>query len=261
VLERNVGFRLFRRDRRGVALTEAGEALLPSARGLIGAWAQAVDDAERRARAAAAVLHVGFQTSVAGWLYPLAVTIFTRAHADWKVELRLHRWSDPTAGLLDESSDVAFLWLPVPGQERLAHRTLRTEPRHVAMCKDHRLAQRAQVRMADLLDEPFIALPEDAGVLRDYWLAVPERGGHPVRIGAEAETPDETFEAVRARQGVVLLSEGNAGLYARPGVVTRPVADPGPAELAVAWRAGDRRAVIRDFGEAAQQAVVECSAD
>lgn len=260
VLERSLGFRLFLRTRRSVALTEAGEALLPRARELLSAWEQATDDAERKARAAATVLRVGFQTSVAGWLYPLAVTIFTRAHVDWQVELRLHRWSDPTAGLLDDSSDTAFLWLPVPGQERLAHRTLRTEPRHVAMCKDHRLSQSSEVHMADLLDEPFIALPPSAGVLRDYWLAVDERDGRPIRIGAQAETPDETFEAVRARQGVVLLSEGNAELYARPGVVTRPVVDLSPAELAVAWRAGDRRPEIGEFAEAAQQAVTACAA-
>jgi DNA-binding transcriptional LysR family regulator len=260
VLERNLGFRLFRRDRRSVELTEAGEALLPRARELLSSWAQATEEAEREARAAAAVLRVGFQTSVSGWLYPLAVTIFTRTHADWQVELRLHRWSDPTAGLLDEGSDVAFLWLPVPGQERFTHRTLRTEPRYAALCKDHRLSPRAELRIADLLDEPFIALPPSAGVLRDYWLAVDDRRGHPIRIGAQAETPDETFEAVRARQGIVLLSEGNAELYARPGIVMRPVVDLSPAELAIAWRTGDRRPVIREFGEAAQQAVIECAA-
>jgi DNA-binding transcriptional LysR family regulator len=260
LLERNLGFGLFRRDPRGVALTEAGETLLPRARELLGTWGHALEDAEREARAAAAVLRVGFQTSVAGWLYPLAVTLFNRAHADWQVELRLHRWSDPTAGLLDDGSDVAFLWLPVPGQERLALRTLRTEPRHVAMCKDHRLAGREQIRISDLLDEPFIALPPSAGILRDYWLAVDERGGRRVRIGAQAESPDETFEAVRARQGVVLLSEGNAEVYARPGIVTRPVIDIAPAELAVAWRAQDRRPVIREFGEAAQRAAIGCSA-
>lgn len=259
VLERNLGFRLFLRDRRSVALTEAGETLLPQARELLDTWTQAARDAERRARAAAAVLRVGFQTSVAGWLYPLAVSIFTAAHADWQVELRLHPWSDPTAGLLDDVSDVAFLWLPVPDQDRLAHRTLRTEARHVAMCKDHRLGGRSELRIADLLDEPFIALPPSAGVLRDYWLAVDERHGHPIRIGAQAETPDETFEAVRARQGIVFLSEGNAELYARPGVVTRPVTDLTPAELAIAWRAGDRRSVIREFGDAARQAVTECA--
>jgi DNA-binding transcriptional LysR family regulator len=257
-LERDLGFPLLHRDRRAVSLTDAGEALLPRARELIGAWERTVAEATQQARAAAAQLRVGFQTSVAGALYRLAVSCFTHAHPGWTVELKLHQWSDATAGLLDATSDVAFLWLPVPGQERLASQTLRTEPRHVALWSKHPLAQRTEVRMAELLAEPFVALPHAAGVLRDYWLALEERDGLPVRIGALAETPDEAFEAVAAQQGVTLLSAGNAELYSRPGVVTRPVVDLSPAELAVAWRADDDRPVIQEFIRAAQEAATVC---
>jgi DNA-binding transcriptional LysR family regulator len=257
-LERDLGFSLLRRDRRTVSLTEAGEALLPRARDLLAAWEAALAEATERARAAAALLRVGFQTSVAGALYRLAVSRFTRAHPGWTVELKLHPWSDATAGLLDDTSDVAFLWLPVPGQEQLASQTLRTEPRHVALWQKHPLAQRAELRFSQLLDEPFVALPPAAGVLRDYWLALDARDGQPVRIGAQAETPDEAFEAVAAEQGVTLLSAGNAELYARPGVVTRPVADLSPAALAVAWRADDERPIIREFVASAQEATTAC---
>jgi DNA-binding transcriptional LysR family regulator len=52
----------------------------------------------------------------------------------------------------------------------LAWQTLRTEPRHVAVRRKHPLAQRTEVQISDLLDEPFVALPPAAGVLRDYWL-------------------------------------------------------------------------------------------
>ncbi len=254
LLERDLGFPLFRRDRRTVALTDAGEALLPRARELLSLWDQALAEVTRRARASATLLRVGFQTSVAGALYRLAVSCFTHQHAGWRVELKLHPWSDATAGLRDDTSDVAFLWLPVPGQEQLAWQTLRTEPRHVAIWRKHPLAQRAELQMSDLLDEPFVALPPAAGVLRAYWLAVDARDGHPIRIGAEAETPDEAFEAVAAEQGIALLSAGNAQLYSRPGVITRPVVDLGPAELAVAWRADDQRPIIREFIRAAQEA-------
>jgi DNA-binding transcriptional LysR family regulator len=261
LLERDLAFPLFRRDHRTVALTDAGEALLPRARELLGSWDQALAEATQRARAAAALLRVGFQTSVAGALYRLAVSCFTHSHPGWSVELKLHPWSDPTAGLLDDTSDVAFLWLPVPGQERLALQTLRTEPRHVALWRKHPLAQRAELQISDLVDEPFVALPPTAGVLRDYWLAVDERGGHPVRIGAQAETPDEAFEAVAAEQGITLLSAGNAQLYSRPGVITHPVVDISPAELAVAWRADDERPIIRAFVQSALQAATSGDGD
>jgi hypothetical protein len=105
-----------------------------------------------------------------------------------------------------------------------------------------------------------VALPAAAGPARDFWLALDDRNGHPVRIGAEVETPDEAFEAVAARQGVVLLSEGNAELYSQPGISTVPVVDLAPAELAVSWRADDRRPVVREFADAAHEAAAEPSA-
>jgi DNA-binding transcriptional LysR family regulator len=195
---------------------------------------------------------------VAGALYRLSVTRFTTEHPGWSVELRMHPWSDPAAGLLDDTTDIAFLWLPVPTQEELRWETLRTEPRYVALWRKHPLAGRPELHIGDLLDEPFVALPPNAGVLREYWLAVEERGGHPVRIGAQAASPDEVFEAVAARQGLVLLSAGNAELYARPGIVMRPVVDLSPAALAIAWRADDGRAVLRDFVATAHGAVASC---
>jgi DNA-binding transcriptional LysR family regulator len=79
---------------------------------------------------------------------------------------------DPTGGLADGSSDVALVWLPVPElDEAYSCQVLTTEPRHVALPLGHRLAALDVVPFADLLDEPFLALPETAGPLRGYWLA------------------------------------------------------------------------------------------
>jgi DNA-binding transcriptional LysR family regulator len=206
------------------------------------------------------VLRVGFQTSAAGPLDQVTMERFSDAHPGWRVELKMRPWSDPTAGLLDATSDVAFLWLPVPGQDRLAWQTLWTEPRHIALWCTHPLAERAELRIADLLDEPFVALPPAAGPLRDHWLALAERDGHAVRIGAMAETPDETLEAVAAQQGVALMAAGNAEVYARRGITAVPVVDIAPAEFAVAWRDDDARPIVREYGLAAEQAVEICAA-
>lgn len=84
--------------------------------------------------------------------------------------------------------------------------------------------------MSDLLDEPFIALPVETGPLRDSINAVADPRGS----CAEAVTPDETFEAVASGHGVVLLAEGNTTVYARPGIVYRPVLDLRHCELAIA---------------------------
>ena len=111
--------------------------------------------------------------------------------------------------------------------------------------------------MTDLLEEPFVALPHEAGALRDHWLALEDRGGHPVRIGAEASTADQAFEAVATGHGVVLLAEGNVSVYARPGIVCRPVIGVRPSQLAIAWRRGDHRASVREFVGAAADAAAK----
>jgi DNA-binding transcriptional LysR family regulator len=253
-LERELDCTLFDRDRRSVSLTAAGSALVRPARSVLAEWDQGLIDVRRAADQDARILHVGFHTSVSGSLYKRASELFRVHHDDWHLALKLHHWSDGTAGLIDGSSDVAYLWLPVPDQDRLDWRVLRSEPRYVAMRPDHPLAAKPAVEMSDLLDEPFISLPPAAGVLREYWLAVDERQGHPVRIGAEVESPDATFEAISAGQGIVLLAQGNALLYARPDVVARPITDLSPCDLAVVWSADDRRAVVKDFADAAEEA-------
>lgn len=250
-LERELRFPLFRRDRRRVELSDAGNALLPVARQLLAEWDEGLKAAAERASEEGKVLRVGFQTSVGGGLYQEIASRFAEENPGWRLALRLHAWSDPTGGLLDESADVAFLWLPTGAEDRIEIRPLRNERRFVALPVGHRLAGRKALQLADLLDEPFIALPPEAGALRDYWLALDERGGRPAVIGGEAATPDETFESVATGHGVVLLAEGNTTVYARPGLVYRPVLDLTPCRLAIAWRRGDARGAVRGFVRAA----------
>ncbi|NGN68498.1 LysR family transcriptional regulator, partial [Streptomyces sp. A7024] len=189
-LERQLGFALFERRAREVALTPQGAALLPRARELGTAW----DEAIREARGAgpAGALTVGMQTAVGRDLQRRVLSGFRER--GWRITLRLVSWEDPTAGLADGGSDVAFCWLPVPG-DGLRAKVLAREERWVALPVGHRFAGREAVDFAELLDEPFVALPRSAGPLRDFWLAAGERGGREPVVGVEAASPEEVFEA------------------------------------------------------------------
>jgi DNA-binding transcriptional LysR family regulator len=242
-LERTLRATLLQRDPRGVTLTAAGEELLAQARPLIAAW----DTAVRAVRAAAdvRVLRLGMQTSLGRSLYPAVRTLFTASLPSWGLTLRLYPWTDPSAGLLSHSTDAAFIWLPVP--VGLSYRVLLREPRWVALPSEHPLAALPSVPVSDILDEPFIALPSEAGPARDFWLAADARDGQEARVALEVNSPDETFEAVASGLGVHLLAAGNADIYARPGIVCRPVVGLSPCELAVAWRDNDARAELGAF--------------
>jgi DNA-binding transcriptional LysR family regulator len=252
LLERNLGAALFVRDRREVRLTRMGEALVPHARRVLGAWDEAWTALETAKAAERARLVIGMSTSPGrGGLLPAIRSRFTEELPDAELVLRQVGWADSTAGLADGSCDVAFVWLPLPGADRFDLLVVAEEPRHVALPRHHRLAARQSLTMADLLDEPFLALPESAGPLRDYWLAPEARGGREPSIGAVIHNPDETYEALVDGRGVCLVALGNAPLLTRGDVVTRPVADVSPSQLALARRADDTRPAVLAYLRAA----------
>ncbi|KOV91584.1 LysR family transcriptional regulator [Streptomyces sp. NRRL B-1140] len=254
-LERQLGAELFRRDRHGVELTEAGTALLPHARGVLDAWKEgaAAVDAVRAARRGTLV--VGMSTSpVRGGLLPAIRSRFTAAHPEAAVRIRQVNWEDPTAGLADGTADLAFVWLPLPGQDRYDFTVVAEEPLMVALPDTHPLAGRTAIDFADLLDEPFLALPESTGPLRDHWLALDARGGRPPRIGAEIASTEETYEALAAGLGVCLVAEGNVPLLTLGGVTARPVRGLAPSRYVLAWRRGDgQRPLVRAYARACRR--------
>ncbi|MFE7931544.1 LysR family transcriptional regulator [Streptomyces sp. NPDC057456] len=259
MLERQLGVVLFERDRRTVRLTSVGEALLPHAREVLAAW-QGAEAAVREANSAERrTLVIGMSTSPGRGLLPALRTRLVSRHPDVQPVLRQVNWADPSAGLADGSSDVAFVWLPLPDEDRYQCAVVALEPRVVALPKGHPLAVRAasdpegQVDFADLLDEPFLALPAKAGPLRDHWLAVDARDGRPPRIGGVVASAEETYEAVSGGQGIALLAAGNAPLVVRDKVIAVPVRGLSPSRLAVAAAHDDRRPLVLAYLAAARE--------
>ncbi|MFJ9628498.1 LysR family transcriptional regulator [Streptomyces sp. NPDC101175] len=251
-LERQLGAELFHRDRPGVTLTPAGTALLPYAERVLALWAEGASALAEVTAAERSTLVVGMSTSPGrGGLLPAIRSRFTAARPEAAVRLRQVGWDDPTAGLAEGVTDVAFVWLPLPDAERYDWTVVAEEPRLVAFPDAHPLAARAEIDFADLLDEPFLALPPDAGPLRDHWLALDERGGRPPRIGAEIASTEETYEALVAGLGICLVAAGNARLITLGGVTTRPVHGIPPSRYALAWRRENGgRPLVRAYAEA-----------
>ena len=236
-LEDQLGVTLLDRDQRTVALTVAGKELLEAARKLLSMW----DETVARLTAAGETLRVGLQTAIGRGI--LAELEGVGGH---KLEFHSTQWSDPTCGLASRESDLALVWLPMLDAERYEWRVLRAEPRWVVMPEAHPLAKAETVAFADLLDQPFIALPSEAGPQRDFWLAADSRGGRRPVVGAEASTAEENVEEIGLGRGLCLIAEENVPMYQWPGITARKT-DLEPCELAIAWRADDDRATVRDF--------------
>src|SRR6202167_1343710 len=206
MLERQLGAPRFDRGGEGVRLTLVGEALLPHARRVLAAWDVGWGKAERAKSKQRATLVAGMSTSPGrGGLLPAIRSRFSALRPEAVVQLRQVGWDDSTAGPADGTVDVAFVWLPLPDPGRYQWVVVAEEQRLVAMPDSHPLASRDVIDFADLLDEPFLALPRSAGPLRDYWLAVDSRGGRAPRIGAQNAKNHDTQEALGDRRGMWLL--------------------------------------------------------
>ncbi|MFI9559515.1 LysR family transcriptional regulator [Nonomuraea endophytica] len=241
-LEAELGTSLFNRSRRSVALTESGRALLPHAQNLLATWDAFMIPSSR--------LRIGMSTVLGRGLLPS----IRAAIPDVELVVRQFGWDDPTAGLRESKSDVAFVWLPLPNPDAYEWIHVADEPRLLLVPGGHRLARRDHVDIDELLDEPWLALPKRSGALRDHWLALEQRQGHQVRVTAEITATDETHEALVNGVGICFVAAGNASIFTRDGIVAIPVEGVPSMHLVLAWRRDDRRSLVRTFVKAAQKA-------
>ncbi|MFD7405107.1 LysR family transcriptional regulator [Streptomyces sp. NPDC059866] len=247
-LEARVGVPLFTRSRAGMALTEPGRVLAERVPVLLAEWDRILRETKGTASRAARVLRVGFLASAANEATQHIVAEFSRRRPGWRADMRQAAWSNPSAGLADGDVDAALVRLPFPGQDALRVAVLFTEPRCVVLPTAHPFAERDAILFRDLWDEPFVAAPPESGGWRDYWLATEEREGHPVRIGAVTDQPDEWLSAIANGYGIALAPESAARYYARPGITYRPVIGVSPSQVGVAWApADDTNPVVQDF--------------
>lgn len=250
-LEHTVGAPLLVRSSRSVTLTGAGEVLLEESRRLLRAAERVIGLTREAARQRRGTLTVGFQANAAAELTPKIVAAFKRLHPGVHVKMRSYDFADPTAGLSDSSTDVAFVRPPLPGETGIATQVLFAEPRVLVAPAASRFADLESVSVGQLTAEPFVArkAPEE---WRDFWLAATSRDGIPARLGAEVATVDECFEAILAERGIAFTQASTRRFYDRPGLSFIPVTDIPPTRLAIAWHADRTNELARAFVQAAQ---------
>jgi DNA-binding transcriptional LysR family regulator len=233
-LEYQFRVKLFIRNTRGVALSDAGESWLPRVRQALAGVDAAVDELTVAAGMSQGELRLGYLIGTGADLLFRLIRQFESTHPDMSIEATEFDFSDPTAGLADGTTDVALIRPPVnlPG-----HLMVTLESEHWVACLpvDHRLGGRKQLSIEDLLDEPIICAPESAGMWRDYWMAMEHRGGHAPNIGGVAATYESEMTMVSRGLGISFTTESSARLYDRPGVTYVPIEDRPLSYVALAW--------------------------
>jgi len=239
-LEASLGMRLFDRVGRGIALTEAGHALLPEARAVMARLAQAaqvLDDLQGLRRGHLA-LHAS-QTIAGYWLPPL----MHRFRAAWPLvtlSLVIGNTAQVARAVLDGEADIGFVEGDV-GDPLLVPIPVATDGLVLVVGQGHELAGRTSLEAADLAAMPWVLRERGSGTRQVFEDALVAHGIDLAGLDVRMELPsnEAVRAAVEAGAGATVISAlvVRAGL-ASGSLVELPLAF--PQRRFTALRHGDR---------------------
>jgi len=164
-LEKDLGAVLLDRSGRRVELTDAGEAVLPKARAALDAARDAREAVQEVRGGVRGTLRIGTLTAIDLIDLPALLADYHRRHP--RVHLRLSAAPSGSAGLVDALTegrlDLAFVSMPGGAPPTVALRELADAPLDLVVPAGHPLADRAEVRLPDFADEPFVDFPVGYG--------------------------------------------------------------------------------------------------
>jgi DNA-binding transcriptional LysR family regulator len=232
-LETQLGVTLFQRSTRGVELTDVGAVLLREARPLLAQAERATDAVRRAARGEQGELRVGFLSTVANYFMPPVVRAFRERHPG----VTLHTEDVPiaalVAGLRDGTLDAGLTRPPLV--DDLETEVALREPVAAVLPEGHRLADRAELTLADLANEPWVLTQRASWPpWHRQYDEVFARAGYRPRVVQRGTTPQGLLALVAAGVGVTRLTLSSRSLR-DGGVVFVPLADD-ESHVVLAWR-------------------------
>ncbi len=250
-LEELLGAPLFLRNRRQVALTPAGTALLPEARRILDDAARLPELVRRVAGGEAGRLTLAFVSTADYSVLPAILQRYRAAFPAVSLVLR-EATSDVQADeLLHERIDAGFVIPPLPGKMDAAVDYVKLLEEPLILCAPaglEALKAEGPVRLRDLPPLPLVIFPRAvAPGLHDAILGCFRAAGITPVIGQEAIQMQTIVSLVSGGMGLALVPQSVSNLM-RAGVEYRALLDPTPlAELGLAWRRDNPSPVLQGF--------------
>src|SRR5919109_4345305 len=158
-LEREAGAVLVQRSARGVRLTEAGGAVVRHAEAIMARLAEAEAELEAIAGLRGGRLRMASFESAGSTLMPLAIAAFREQHPAVELSMSLSEPEDCVPLLRSGDLDLAIVFesAVVEADDGIQRVHLLEDPMYLALPRDHPLAHRRRIRLADLAGEPWVA--------------------------------------------------------------------------------------------------------
>lgn len=253
-LEARLGFALFNRTTRPLALTAAGQAFLTKAEQIVEQTKRAVDLALEMQAGKRGRLDVGINTSIANSKLPDIIREFRKQFAD--INLVLHELAsyDQIEQLRNHQIDVGFFHkhsLRNLGDED--HKLFLATPVFdesllIVLPKDHHLAKKTSISLAELNGKDFVLPPHTLMYgLRDQIDQLCISANCKPNIVQEAAWITTVLSLVAGGMGVSLLP-ANVKQLQRTGVVYCAIQESSPVlEIVAVKRSDNHSAILKNF--------------
>ncbi len=224
-----VGTELLVRDGRGVRLTSAAKVLLPHVDAALAEFQTGLDLVRHEAEVVRGRVAVSFQHTFGEAMLPLMISAFRQRHPQTEFALSQGARDGCLAELAAGDADLA-LTAPIAAPSRLiSSAALYREPLRLVVHHRHPLARRRRARLAEIRQEPFVAMGAGYG-MRSLTDALFREAGFRPRVAFESQDTHTARGLVSAGLGVSILPPGGPA----PGRHTQEQAgDLGWVELAL----------------------------
>jgi DNA-binding transcriptional LysR family regulator len=250
-LEAQLGTPLFSRTRRSVALTAAGQTLLPEVQRLL----QQVEGLASLAQSAAAGesgrLSIAFVPMADYSVLPTALREFRTALPSVHLDLQEATTDIQIELLASGRIDIGFLLPPLPDKlnAEVDYLPLTSEPLVLAL-PEGTATTKTKMSLKRCADLPLIIFPRRMSpAFHDQILACLRDAGLSPRIGQEAIQMQTIVSLVSAGMGFALVPQSVSNMK-RPGVEYRAMQEISPwVEIGLAWRRDNTSPVLSAFLE------------
>ncbi|MBR0039988.1 MAG: LysR family transcriptional regulator [Oscillospiraceae bacterium] len=231
-LEEELGFRLLRRARSGVKLTDEGERLLPFARALLSADEQLRQSAASIRGLDQGTVRIGAFTSVAVHWLPPVLKEFQRDYPKVEFKLLNGDYHDVNEWLSDGSVDIGFVALPC--ELKCETITLMEDRLLAILPRESRYASYPRFPLTECEREPFISLLQSSD--HDARRALEAAG---VKPNVRFYTKDDYAIIAMVEQGLGMSIMPELLLKGRhDDVLTLPLVPEAKRTIGIAFAAG-----------------------
>ncbi len=246
--------RLFRRDRRRVELTDAGDVFLAEARLVVAQSQHAIEAVHLVARGEIGLVKVGIGAGLAGSVQRVLVHHLER-FPGVQVECEDILSSFQNEALMEQTIDVGFLRPPVMG-EKFRSELLYKEDMTVLIASSNPLARRKKLQLKHLANQPLLLHDRSASIgMHDQVLELYRRAGiepqiHYMKVGHCDET---RLALVAAGKGIYVGSGIVLNRKVYGDIVTAvPLDEPdATVDVLMAWRKNEQSVTTLAFLDSA----------